>query len=426
MPHARHQALRRSGHVWQSGGDASVVQVVRWSGDGAQADWTSSNASATPPACAPGRRLAPPRVARRALTTLLVVVGCLLGSEVALPASSVAPTTTAQADTGDAAAYDRSVDAVDCALLGRAFVPQLGCARGQCVDGAVPWRRTAGAEACALAGQPRGYGYAATVDVRTCRALHRRWIAAVNYCASQPDRSVSLLRGAPQCTPPASVYVLLTETEGGYDVCLTATRAGAMSRRASARGSTLADELGQRQGRARTTRGGVLMVGDSVTWRGSDELSRLRPALTIDGEPARRPTELAARLAVFRARHGQPAGLVVELGTNPAPTFDRRDLTAVVRTLPPGTPVMFVLPYVEVTSDPAVVSPWSQRFAGWMRSLAAQRPHSCVADWPAYVLAHPGLLQDGTHTRNDSEIDWARWISEQWEGCSATAPSPVE
>ena len=64
--------------------------------------------------------------------------------------------------------------------------------------------------------------------------------------------------------------------------------------------------------------GGVLMIGDSLTWRGSDELGRLRPSFTLDGEPARPPTELASRLAAFRAGHGQPDGLIIELGTVPA------------------------------------------------------------------------------------------------------------
>ena len=68
---------------------------------------------------------------------------------------------------------------------------------------------------------------------------------------------------------------------------------------------------------------------------------------------------------------------------------------------------MLVLPYVEVSSDPVVVSSWSQQFDGWMRSVAADRPHTCVADWPAYVRSHPGLLQDGTHPRNDAEAGWA-------------------
>ena len=88
-----------------------------------------------------------------------------------------------------------------------------------------------------------------------------------------------------------------------------------------------------------------------------------------------------------------------------------------VRSLPAGTPVLLVLPYVEISNDPVVVSSWSQRVGGWMRSVAAGRSHTCVADWPAYVRAHPGLLQDGTHPRNSAEIDWARWIVAEWDRC---------
>ena len=82
------------------------------------------------------------------------------------------------------------------------------------------WRKV-GRRERALVGTTEGFGYAATVDVRQCQDLHRRWIAAVNYCASQPDRSLTAVRDAPQCTSPASVYVTLSETEGRYDECLT-------------------------------------------------------------------------------------------------------------------------------------------------------------------------------------------------------------
>jgi hypothetical protein len=374
----------------------------------------------------------------RRVALLLVALACLVGSEVALPVSDLAPgTATAAADTGSPTTYDRSVRSGDCALLGRLFAPGLGCARARCVAGAEPWRKFSGAEACALAGQPQGFGFVSTVPVGRCRALHRHWIAAVNYCASQPDRSLAVLHDAPQCTGPTSVYVTLSEVEGRYDECLTPARVEELSLLAATRGSTLADEvtlrspvqcadrpahayvdgLCTRQPGRRPSGGGVLMVGDSVTWRGSDELARLWPELTVDGQPARRPTELAARLDAYRDRNGQPSGLVIELGTNAAPNLRGRDLAATVRTLPAATAVMFVLPYVEVDGEPGVTSLPTRRFAGWMRSLAAFREHSCVADWPAYVRSHPGLLQDGIHTRNVAEIDWAGWISEQWERC---------
>ena len=35
-------------------------------------------------------------------------------------------------------------------------------------------------------------------DVRHCLDLQRRWFAAVNYCASQPDSSLAAVRDAPQ------------------------------------------------------------------------------------------------------------------------------------------------------------------------------------------------------------------------------------
>lgn len=348
-----------------------------------------------------------PRLLRRA-AVLLVGVLCLLGSDIALPGSSVAPgslptTAVAVAGAADPATYDRSVAVRDCALLGRAFVAGSGCARNRCVDGAFLWRRTPGAEACALPGQPRGLGYAATVPAAECRALHRRWIASVNYCASQPDRSLAVVRDAPQCTRPATVYVTLAERAGAYDVCVTPARAAALTSRQLVR-----------EQRTRAA-GGVLVVGDSVSWRGGDELAGLYPGMVVDGEPGRRPSELAARLDAYRATHGRLTGLVVELGTNTAPGYGRRDLAATLRTVAPATPVMLVLPYVR---GGAGNSASARRFGSWMRSLAAYRDHACVADWPAYVRANPGLLQDGIHTRNDAEGEWAHWLSAQWARCT--------
>ena len=353
---------------------------------------------------------------RRRLAVLVLGVLTVVAAEVSLPVSSLAPgTATAVADSGSA--YDRTLRAGECALLGRATAAGLGCARSRCVEGAVPWRKVAGAEACALVGQPKGFGYAATVDVGHCQALGRRWIAAVNYCASQPDRSLAAVRDAPQCARPRSTYVTLSETEGRYDECLTRAEVAALSRQAAEHGTTLVAEVAARQRRADPSAGGTLVVGDSVSWRGSDELARLQPDLTVDAEPARRPTELAPRLEAFRAKHDQLTGLVVELGTNPASGFRRRDLAAAVHSVPTETPVMLVLPYVEVTSNPVVTSSWTKRFDGWMRSVAVGRPHTCLADWPAYVRSHPGVLQDGIHPRNDAEPVWARWVLAQWGGC---------
>jgi hypothetical protein len=367
-----------------------------------------------------------------ALLTAAIATGLLLAARVPL----VQPSSAATAGAG-ASAYDTRLHEGDCELLGRDFVDHRGCSRTRCEAGAVPWRTTYGAEACTLRGAQKGYGFAATVEARLCQALHRRWIAEVNYCASEPDRTTGSLFNAPQCAPPATVYVTLQETEGYDDECITIDRAKELVQRSVVDGSSLEDEVAMRSSVQcpyrpghvyvdgacvvdpgfQPTGGGVLMIGDSLTWRGSDELGRLRPTFTLDGEPARPPTELAARLAHYRSGHGDPGGLIIELGTVPAKGFTRQDLVEVVRSLPRATRVMFVLPYYEIGTDPVVVTPQSRRVGGWMRDLAGSRDHSCAADWPAYVRAHPGTLQDGVHAKHPAEGRWAHWISQEWAGC---------
>ena len=367
---------------------------------------------------------------------LLVLVTILV-----LAASAAAPQALARegaaADTGGTTAYDASLHESDCTLLGREFVRHRGCARTRCVGGAVPWRKTFGAEACTLRNAPPRYGFGSTVDVRQCRALNRRWIPQVNYCASDPDRSPGAVYDAPQCTRAAPVYVNLTETEGYYDECLTTARAADLAQRSVLEGTTLEEEVALRSTVQCPYRpghvffygacvadpsflpsdGGVVVIGDSLTWRGADELGRLRPSFTLDGEPARPPTELASRLALYRAGHGEPDGLIIELGTVPGKTFGRRDLVKAVKSVPRATKVVLVLPYYELNSDPLVLTPQSTKIAQWMRQVARSRHRTCVADWPAYVQSNPGTLQDGVHTKHRAEGQWARWISQQWGRC---------
>jgi hypothetical protein len=370
----------------------------------------------------------------RRLTVALVTILSLAAPAVAAQALT---RESAAADTTGAAAYDQSLHRADCDLLGRDFVDHRGCSRTRCAEGAVPWRKTYGAEACTLKGTPKGFGFVATVDVRLCRALNRRWISQVNYCASEPDRSPGALFNAPQCVGDATVYVNLSETLGYYDECITLARAEELVQQSAVDDLTLEEEVSLRSSTqcpyrpghvflddecvadptARPTGGGVLMIGDSLTWRGSDELGRLRPTFTLDGEPARPPTELASRLALFRSGRGEPDGLIIELGTVPARTFARNDLVQAVQSVPRGTKVMLVLPYFELNSNPVVVTPQSRKVDGWMRDLAGSRKNSCVADWPAYVRSHPGILQDGVHTKHAAEGRWAHWISQQWGSC---------
>jgi hypothetical protein len=375
---------------------------------------------------------APQGAPLRSLAAAVLAILCLVGSAFAGIGS-----TALAAAAGSAPTYDARVGASDCELLGREYVSGRGCSRTDCVEGAVPFRRTFGAEACALRGQPSGYGFVSTIDVRRCEALHRRWIAEVNYCASEPDRSVTAVYNAPQCTDGASVYVTLTEGEGYYDECLTLERADELADRAGNEGSSLTNETSMRSStqcpyrpgyvylgdecvldpNPRAAVGGVVVIGDSLTWRGSDELAKLRPTFTLDGVPARKLDELEDRLDFFREGHGEPDGLVIELGTSPSPSFSQRDLARIVASVPASTVVMLVQPYYELRSNPVVVTKSSIKVSHWMTALARSRPHTCAANWPGYVRSHPGILQDGVHMKHPAEKQWARWISQQWGHC---------
>ena len=80
--------------------------------------------------------------------------------------------------------------------------------------------------------------------------------------------------------------------------------------------------------------GGFYMVGDSVSWRADDELARAAPRWELDLRPGRRLDELPGRLDWYRADHGDPDQLVIQLGTNRRRGFNEGDFRAVMATVP--------------------------------------------------------------------------------------------
>ena len=338
--------------------------------------------------------------------------------------------------SGGTSAVDPRIGAGDCRLLGRTFLPGHGCSRDDCLPSAYIVNRARGAELCALPHQGR-HAYGAPIDFRRCAALHRAWIAQVNWCASNPDRSRSVVHHAPQCTGSATTYVTHSEREGFYDECLKPSQVRRLTRLARRNGTTLGREALVRSktlcnyrprhifsdgrcvrahGQTATT-GGVVLIGDSIAWRGTDELGRIRPDFHIDGIPSRRLTDLAPRLDRFRLDHGDPDGLIVELGTNSAKDFHKGDLDSILGSLPTETVVLLVLPYRRNPHAPPKIQPQSTRYAAWMRDLASDRANTCVADWRAYVLTHPAVLVDGVHPTPSGEGAWASWTAKSWRTC---------
>ena len=99
--------------------------------------------------------------------------------------------------------------------------------------------------------------------------------------------------------------------------------------------------------------GGFYMVGDSVSWRADDELAERQGNWVLDLRPGRRLDELPGRLDWFRANHGDPDQVIIQLGTNRRRGFNEDDFRTTILSIPATTPVLFLLPYRKFTGDNA-------------------------------------------------------------------------
>ena len=327
---------------------------------------------------------------------------------------------------------DAEVDRSSCALLGRSWTAD-GCRRDRCVRPADAVRPTINAEVCERGGR-HGSRYGTAVPAQSCRALHRRFVAAVNLCASVPERDRPLVPRAPECVAPWTTYVVHSERDGDYDECLLPRQALRGEREALRRGEPVGDYLAARSrtlcsfrpqavfagGRCRRDAGplptsprGTLLVGDSVAWRAADELADLRPRWSLDAVPGRVVDELGPRIDRYLATHRPPAVAVVALGTNPGSAWVLGDYLDAVASLPAQTRVVWVTPHRGLQQDrgnPEWLVTEVRRVQQAMRRAADLRPGSCVVDWSAAVRTQPDLLLDGVHPSRPGELELARLV----------------
>ena len=158
------------------------------------------------------------------------------------------------------------------------------------------------------------------------------------------------------------------------------------------------------------------LVGDSIAYRGTNELAPLRRDFVMDGYPARRLADLNARLRHFRQGRGALDGLILELGANATAGFMRDDLAAILASVPSTVPIMLVLPY-RATPETGKVEHFTVKYGRWYVRLARSRANTCAADWPGLVRQHQNLLVDGVHPSPAGEQLWANWINDQWTSC---------
>lgn len=160
----------------------------------------------------------------------------------------------------------------------------------------------------------------------------------------------------------------------------------------------------------------TLMIGDSITRQGREELQALRPDWIIDGVDERNVDRLMPRLRRWIEVKGRkPAQLVVALGTNTSTTWEGEDYRRVRRLLPRAR-IEFVTPYRSTST-------WGLRrtgeYADWMRRIARNNAGVCVAEWRRLAESDPTLLRDGVHPTAAARPTWADLVSSRMDACRA-------
>ena len=307
--------------------------------------------------------------------------------------------------------------------------PRLRCSRTACRIRGEQVRRSPNAETCLVGGRA-GAAYGTEVDARTCARLHRRFVAAVNFCASNPHRALTLIH--PRAAVRRAVHHLRRHQPHHAAAARRAARPRAATTCACARSACPPPRAGGRAHRAAACAAWsstspapphpVPPARHRPGRRRLPHLARHRragPAAARLGHRRRLGPQLRrarAAAARFDDRHrGVPTGLVVALGTNPARGFDLDDLRAVVDRLSDHVPVVLVTPFRRL--GPATPASRSAPSTAPRPTCAPRPPTGPSPAWPTgrrWPSDGPDLLVDGTHQTRAAEQRWARFVSSTW------------
>ena len=172
--------------------------------------------------------------------------------------------------------------------------------------------------------------------------------------------------------------------------------------------------------------GGFLMVGDSVSWRADDELAARTRGWTLDLRPGRRLDELPGRLDGLPRRPRQPQPADHPAGHQPPAGVQRGRLPH--RDGQPARTRRRCCSCCPTASSTATTPARSRRprsTASWMKRLAADRPLTCLADWPSYAASHLSNLVDGEHPGARHEGWYARYVVRAWGNCASSSASDL-
>jgi lysophospholipase L1-like esterase len=169
----------------------------------------------------------------------------------------------------------------------------------------------------------------------------------------------------------------------------------------------------------------TVVIGDSISNFGKDNLRKYRPGWGVDAINGSTPATLSSRIdkTVKYHKGKHPRNLVVELGTNYSSNFKPEDYRIVRKKLP-KTRIIFVTP----GRDPFVANKGQQgarqaaAYAYYMTRLANADKRMCIVPWADVVAQSPGLLKDGVHGTPAGEERWAREVVKGVDACVRTEP----
>lgn len=171
-----------------------------------------------------------------------------------------------------------------------------------------------------------------------------------------------------------------------------------------------------------TNRPSVFMVGDSITQRSMSALRHQGIRWEISAVPGRDVANLPYYVA-DRAR-AKPflKTLVIALGTNATPEWSYADYRRVTNMVSRSTHIVFVTTYRDPARNPDTFAYRNRAsvqvtYTRWMRLIAQVRPHTCVADWRSYVIAHPSAAPDGVHPYYGARRAWSHLIMSAVRNC---------
>lgn len=174
----------------------------------------------------------------------------------------------------------------------------------------------------------------------------------------------------------------------------------------------------------------TLVIGDSLTYYGTEWLHKRRPSYVIDGVRGREVRYLPNRIRYWTREKGRtPSRIVVALGSNELKSDWQPWDYNKVRQMLPHAQILFVTPYRtaswhgDTTRFGIDRHRTMHRYAEAMRRIAKRERGTCVTNWDIRVGRHPyRFLRDGVHQTAYGLRSWSYWIAKRMHDCTVSEP----